>query len=185
MAVTPIKSVYKFTRNQCVACNRDIDDQCHPVLVFGKAAAKEDIAGKFENVTGIQLKENDEFPKKICVPCKTKLLSAISFKLLCVNSRKDQELRLKERIKRGRNPGESPNAKRVNPAADDMQEHHTESRAQNSRYRSILPKNAAERPTEDKKDVPILKKYGCCNPKVSRRYFWKLLQSTLKQCWLM
>ena len=52
------------------------------------------------------------------VACKTKLPSVISFKLLCVNSRKDQELRLKERIKRVRYPGESPNVKRVYVAAD-------------------------------------------------------------------
>ena len=183
MATTPRKSVVKFTRNQCVACNNVVDDQHHPVLVFGKVGSEEDISGKFDYVTGMQLKENDEFPKKICVPCKNKLLSAVNFKLLCVSSRKDQELVLKERVKRGRNSGESPDAKRVSPAANDTQQHHTGSRAQNSRYRPIFPKIAAERPTKDEKDVPVLKKYGCSNPKVSRKYLLgKLLQCTLKQC---
>ena len=71
MATMPKKSVFKFPRNQCIACNKVISESCHPLLIFGKASS-EDIAGKYENATGIKLNENDAFPKKICVPCKTK-----------------------------------------------------------------------------------------------------------------
>lgn len=186
MATTPTKSVFKFPRNQCVACNRVISDNCHPVLVFGKA--DENLAGNFKNVTRITLNANDNFPKKICVPCKTKLQSAENFRVLCFNSRKEQESLLQERVKRGKNPGESPDAKRVSPANDlaeckqNIQKRSEVNGHKVPRYRAILPKQTAEKPTEeptkDGENVPVLKKYGYCNPKVSRRFVRKFVANT-------
>jgi len=123
----------------------------------------------FESVTGITLNASDSFPKKICVSCKNKLESASEFKKMCTNSRKEQELMLQGRIKRGRNPGESPSSKR-NPLKDSAESEESRSNVDimSTRYRAILPKTVTnEEPTKDGKEGHILAKYGCDNPKVS------------------
>ena len=164
MASTPTKSVYKFPRNQCVACNKVIGDQCHLVLIFGQTG--KEIAPKFESLTGISLNVSDPFPKKICVPCMNKLESAVTFKKTCVNSRKEQETLLLERVKGGRNPGESPCSKRntgKQTQAVETQESCSSSEVVRTRYKAILPKTTAEPSTDSKNSqvVHVLSKYGC------------------------
>ena len=163
-ASTPTKPVYKFPRNQCVACNKVIGDQCHPVLIFGQTG--KEIAPKFESLTGISLNVSDPFPKKICVPCMNKLESAVTFKKTCVNSRKEQETLLLERVKGGRNPGESPCSKRntgKQTQAVETQESCSGSEVVRTRYKAILPKTTAEPSTDSKNSqvVHVLSKYGC------------------------
>ena len=81
----------KFPRNQCIACNNIILDRNHPVLLFGKSKEAGDSRLKFEKFTTITLKEDDSYPKKNCRTCKVKLDSAVSFKEMCLLSRKNQE----------------------------------------------------------------------------------------------
>ena len=164
MATTPTKPIHKFSRNQCVACNKVIGDQCHPVLIFGQTSRE--IASKFESLTGISLNASDSFPKKICVPCINKLESAVTFKQMCVNSRKEQESLLLERVKRGRNPGESPCSKR-NPSKEIVEDREScaGSNVVRFRPRTILPKTT-DKPITDgdgkySKVAHVLSKYGC------------------------
>ena len=82
MATTP-KKTYQFPHNQCIACNGIIHARHHPLLLFGTSREVEKICLKFENLTRIMLKADDPYPKKICLPCKIKLGSAIGFKNLC------------------------------------------------------------------------------------------------------
>ena len=88
---TPKKPVLKFPRNQCIACNNIILDRYHSVLLFGKRKEAGDLRSKFERFTTISLKEDDSYPKKICLRCKVKLDSAVCFKEMCLLSRKNQE----------------------------------------------------------------------------------------------
>ena len=98
---TPKKPVLKFPRNQCIACNNNILDRYHPVLLFGKRKEAGDLRSKFERFTTISLKEDDSYLKKICLRCKVKLDSAVCFKEMCLLSRRNQEENL-SRVKRGR-----------------------------------------------------------------------------------
>lgn len=88
---------------------------------------------------------------------------------------------LEGRVKRGRNPGESPSTKRSNTADNTEGQIVEKSRSRSevnvrtlSRYRAILPKPRTEKRTEelqdDVKDVPVPAKYGCANPKVSKLF---------------
>ena len=79
MAVTPTKT-YQFARNQCIACNGIIHDRNHTLLLFGSSREAEKTRLNFENLTRIVLNADDPYPKKICVPCKIKLESAIGYR---------------------------------------------------------------------------------------------------------
>ena len=57
----------------------------------------------FENLTGVALKADSPYPKKIRLPCKFKLESAVGFKNLSVTSREAQEENLSH-VKWGRRP---------------------------------------------------------------------------------
>ena len=134
MANTSTKPTYQFPRNQCVACNKIISDQYHPVLLL--RLARKFAAAKFQSLTGLSLSVSDSFPKKICLSCKTKVEAAANFKEMCLNSRKEQQSMLQGRVKRGKNPGESPNAKR-NPTESEEIEL---SRGTNKSFQSRTPK---------------------------------------------
>ena len=142
MVVTP-KKTYQFPRNQCIACNGIIHDRNHPLLLFGSSREAEKTRLNFENLTRITLNADDPYPKKICLPCKIKLESAIGFKHLCVTSREAQEEKLSH-LKRGRSceaESNSPSAKRMPSAASDDggSECNPVARKLVSRYRQILP----------------------------------------------
>ena len=138
---TPKKPVLKFPRNQCIACNNIILDRYHPVLLFGKRKEAGDLRSKFEKFTTISLKEDDSYPKKICLRCKVKLDSAVCFKEMCLLSRKNQDENL-SRVKRGRIADEescSPISKRgVNAGIQEKSSNSTSVR-QVPVYRRILP----------------------------------------------
>ena len=177
MANTPTKPTFQFPRNQCVACNKITSDQYHPVLLFGLAGKF--TAAKFQSLTGLSLSVSDSFPKKICLSCKTKVEAAANFKEMCLNSRKEQQSMLQGRVKRGKNPGESPNAKR-NPAEGE------EPRCNRvvARYKQILPKpntteepkNTTKKPAKNSTEEHALRKHGCDNPKVSGGCFTSLVE---------
>lgn len=140
---TPKKPVLKFPRNHCIACNNNILDRYHPVLLFGKRKEAGDLRSKFERFATISLKEDDSYPKKICLRCKVKLDSAVCFKEMCLLSRRNQEENL-SRVKRGRiAEGEScsPCSKRgVNARIQEKSSNSTSVRQVSVRvYRRILP----------------------------------------------
>ena len=173
MATTPKKS-YQFPRNQCIACNGIIHDRHHPLLLFGSSREAEKIRLNFENLTRIMLNANDPYPKKICLPCKIKLESAIGFKNLCVTSRKVQDENLSH-VKRGRSceaESNSPSSKRVPSASsDDGKRTNPVGRKLVSRYRQILPGPAVEEKSlEDggssSEESHLLSNVGIRNPKV-------------------
>ena len=143
MATTP-KKTYQFPRNQCIACNDIIHDRNHPLLLFGSSREAEKIRLNFENLTGITLNADDPYPKKICLPCKIKLESAVGFKNLSLTSREAQEENLKSHVKRGRSyeaEPSSPSSKRMPSAASDDSGSKCNPVACKlvSRYRQILP----------------------------------------------
>lgn len=152
MATTP-KKTYQFPRNQCIACNDIIHDRNHPLLLFGSSREAEKIRLNFENLTRITLNADDPYPKKICLPCKIKLESAVGFKNLCVTSREAQEENLSH-VKRGRSneaESSSPSSKRMPSAASADSESKCNPVAHGklvSRYRQILPD-----PTVEKKSL--------------------------------
>ena len=100
MATTP-KKTYQFPHNQCIACNDIIHHRNHPLLLFGSSQEAEKIPLNFKNLIGITLNADNPYPKKICLPCKFKLESAVGFKNLSVTSREAQEENLSH-VKRGR-----------------------------------------------------------------------------------
>ena len=175
MATTPTKT-YQFPRNQCIACNGIIHDQNHPLLLFGSSQEAEKIRLNFENLTRITLNADDPYPKKICLPCKTKLESAIGFKNLCVTSREAQEENLSH-VKRGRSceaESNSPSSKRVpSTSRDDGGSKCTNpvGRKLVSRYRQILPgpaveENSFEGGGSSSEESHLLSNDGVRNPKV-------------------
>ena len=95
------RKLISFPRYQCIACNDIIHDRNHPLLLFGSSQEAKEIRLNFENLTGITLNVDDPYPKKICLPCKIKLESAVAFKNLSVTSREAQEENLSH-VKRGR-----------------------------------------------------------------------------------
>lgn len=120
MVTTP-KKTCQLPRNQCIACNDIIHDRNHPLLLFGNSREAEKIRLNFESLTGITLNADNPYPKKICLPCKFKLESAVGFKNLSVTSREAQEQNLSH-IKRGRSSeaeSSSPCSKRMPSAASD------------------------------------------------------------------
>jgi len=96
----------------------------------------------FENLTRITLNADHPYPKKICLPFKIKVESAIGFRHLCVTSREAQEEKLSH-LKRGRSfeaESNSPSAKRMPSAASDDggSKYNPVARKLVSRYRQIL-----------------------------------------------
>lgn len=172
MATTP-KKTYQFPRNQCIACNGIIHERNHPLLLFGSSQEAEKIRLNFENLTRITLNADDPYPKKICLPCKSKLESAVGFKNLCVTSREAQEENLNH-VKRGRcyeAESSSPSTKRMPSAAREESKCNPQARKLVSRYRQILPdltveKNSLEGGGSFSEELHLLSNVGSRNPKV-------------------
>ena len=176
MVTTP-KKTYQFRRNQCIACNDIIHDRNHPLLLFGNSREAEKIRLNFENLTGITLNADDPYPKKICLPCKFKLESAVGFKNLSVTSREAQEENLSH-VKRGRSSeaeSSSPCSKRMPSAMSDDSGSKCNPVACKlmPRYRQILPNPMVEKKSlegggSSSEESHILSNVGSRNPKVVR-----------------
>ena len=187
---TPKKPAYQFPRNQCIACNNDILDRYHPLLLFGNSQEAENIRLKFEKLTELTLNKGDSFPKKICLRCKVKLDSALGFQEMCLESRKRQEEMLKSREKRGRNCEEStsPFPKRTPgfPSAA-KNEGQKARKSVMSRYGQILPKPAVQTEPAKQDDSAaeephFLSKCGSQKPKVGVFKFQKFVSSVQLIC---
>ena len=174
MVTTP-KKTYQFPRNQCIACNDIIHDRNHPLLMFGNSREAEEIRLNFENLTGITLNADDPYPKKICLPCKFKLKSAVGLKNLSVSSREAQEENLSP-VKRGRSSeaeSSSPCSKRMPSAASDDSGSKCNPVACKlmPRYRQILPNPMVEKKSlegggSSSEESHILSNVGSRNLKV-------------------
>ena len=166
MVTTP-KKTYQFPRDQCIACNDILNDRNLPLLLFGNSREAEKIRLNFENLTGITLNADNPYPKKICLPCKFKLESAVGFKNLSVTSREAQENL--SHVKRGRRSeaeSSSPCSKRsgskCNPVVCKLM----------PCYRQIRPnpmveKKSLEEGGSSSEESHILSNVGSRNPKVS------------------
>ena len=165
----------QFPRNQRIFCNDIIHDRNHPLSLFGNSREAEKICLNFENLTGITLNVDDPYPKKICLPCKFKLESAVGFKNLSVTSRGALEENLSQ-VKRGRNSeaeSSSPCSKRMPSAASDDSGSKCNPVACKlmPRYRQILPNPMVEKKSlegggSSSEESHILSNVGSRNPKV-------------------
>ena len=173
--MTTLKKTYHFPCNQCIACNDIIHDRNHPLLLFGNSREAEKIRLNFENLTGITLNADDPYPKKICLPCKFNLESAVGFKNLSVTQRQAQEENLSHVKRGGSSEAEStsPCSKRMPSAASDDSGSKCNPVACKlmPRYRQILlnpmvEKKSLEGGGSSSEESHILRNVGSRNPKV-------------------
>ena len=146
-------------------------------MLFGNRRQAEKIRLNFENLTGITLNADDPYPKKICLPCKFKLESAVGFKNFSVTSREAKEENLSH-VKMGRSSeaeSSSPCSKRMLCAACDDSGSKCNPKQVvcklMPRYRQILPNPMVEKKSlvgggSSSEDSHILSNVGSRNPKV-------------------
>ena len=89
----------------CRCCNNECTN--HRIYLFGDKSREEGLVSAIKMFTGIEISEDDDFPKFICRNCSGKISTLLKkvdqFKNVCVETEENQKVQLTSaRYKRGR-----------------------------------------------------------------------------------
>ena len=104
----------------CRCCCKPLSSNDRPILLFGEKSQREAILEGYNEITGLEVSENDGLSQFVCRSCVRKIATFKEFKTLCRESDSKQRSYYSEsentRIKRGKKLEESPSGPTVSPS---------------------------------------------------------------------